>query len=73
MPGTRVEKKLTAVRVKALRDSGKYEDGGGLRLVVGDARSKRWVMRVSINGRRMERGLGSYPVVSLEEARTKAM
>src|SRR5450631_3628822 len=72
MPGRRVEKKLNVLRIKALRDPGKYEDGGGLRVVVGDALSKRWVLRVSINGRRVERGLGSYPAVSLDKARTKA-
>jgi hypothetical protein len=33
MAGARVEKKLTAVRVKALREAGKSEDDGGLWLV----------------------------------------
>ena len=72
MPGRRVEKRLSAAQVKSLQTSGKYEDGGGLRLIVGDTRAKRWVLRVSINGQRIERGLGSYPAVSLEEARIKA-
>jgi len=72
MPGRRVEKRLSAAQVKSLQTSGKYEDGGGLRLIVGDTRAKRWVLRVSINGKRLERGLGSFPAVSLEEARIKA-
>ena len=72
MAGSHVEKKLTAVRVKALKASGKYEDGGGLRLIVRDAGAKRWVVRVTVGGRRIERGLGSYPEVSLEEAREQA-
>ena len=72
MAGSHVEKKLTAVRVKALKASGKYEDGGGLRLIVQDAGAKRWVVRVTVGGRRIERGLGSYPEVSLEEAREQA-
>lgn len=66
--GSHVEKKLTALRVKGLKTSGKYEDGGGLRLVVSEAGAKRWVVRVTVAGRRIERGLGSYPEVSLDEA-----
>jgi integrase len=51
---------------------GLYEDGGGLRLVVSDTGAKRWVMRISIRGKRHQLGLGSFPVVSLERAREKA-
>ena len=72
MAGARVEKKLTTVKVKALRDAGKYEDGGGLRIVVDQGGTKRWVVRVTVGGRRIERGLGAFPLVSIEEARTKA-
>lgn len=73
MSGARVEKKLTALRVKALRDVGKYEDGGGLRLIVEPSGAKRWVVRVTINGKRIERGLGAVPEVTLEAARVKAL
>ena len=72
MAGARVEKKLTTLRVKALREPGKYEDGGGLRIVVEPSGAQRWVVRVSINGQRIERGLGGVPDVSLEAARLKA-
>lgn len=72
MAGTRVQNKLSAVRVKALKAPGKYEDGGGLRLVVSPNGAKRWVARVSLRGRRIERGLGSFPDVSLEAAREAA-
>ncbi|MGQ0672820.1 MAG: tyrosine-type recombinase/integrase [Hyphomicrobium sp.] len=72
MAGTRIEKRLSAVRVKALKVPGKYEDGGGLRLIVTDGGAKRWVARVSLYGRRIERGLGSYPNISLESARDAA-
>lgn len=64
--------RLTHLTVTRLKISGMYEDGGGLRLVVGDSLTKRWVMRVTINGKRRERGLGSFPTVSLEEARERA-
>lgn len=51
---------------------GKYEDGGGLRLVVSKSGAKKWVLRFTINGKRREMGLGSYPDVGLAKARTKA-
>ena len=72
MAGGHVEKKLSAVRVKALKVPGKYEDGGGRRLIVGPNGAKRWVVRVTVAGKRVERGLGSYSDVSLEAARDAA-
>jgi len=51
---------------------GKYEDGGGLRLVVSNAGARKWVLRFSINGKRREMGLGSYPDVGLADVRSKA-
>ena len=72
MSGTHVAHKLNALKVKNLKVPGTYEDGAGLRLVVGPNGSKRWVMRVTVAGKRVERGLGSYPDVSLEKARDAA-
>ena len=51
---------------------GKYEDGGGLRLAVSKSGAKKWVLRFTINGRRREMGLGSFPDVGLADARAKA-
>lgn len=51
---------------------GKQEDGGGLRLVTSTAGAKKWVLRFTILGKRREMGLGSYPDVSLAEARDDA-
>jgi integrase len=51
---------------------GKHEDGEGLRLVVSKSLAKKWVLRVTYNGKRIEMGLRSYPGVSLKEARAKA-
>ncbi len=51
---------------------GKYEDGGGLRLVVSGTGAKKWIFRFTINGKRREMGLGSYPDVELSDARAKA-
>ena len=51
---------------------GKYEDGGGLRLVASKTGAKRWILRFTIDGRRREMGLGSFPDVGLAEAREQA-
>jgi integrase len=51
---------------------GKYEDGKGLRLVVSSTGARKWVFRFTLNGKRREMGLGSFPTVSLERARILA-
>ena len=63
--------KLTPRKV-ATAGPGKYEDGGGLRLVVSKLGAKKWVLRLTIDGKRREMGLGSFPDVGLAEARDKA-
>ena len=63
---------LSATRVKALREAGRYSDGGGLHLFVGKTGHKSWVLRVTIDGRRRDIGLGGFPSVSLAQARAKA-
>jgi integrase len=63
-------KPLTAVAVKALGE-GRHGVGGSLYLYV-RGRSRTWVFRKRISPTRMpEYGLGSYPTVSLAEARDK--
>ena len=64
--------KLNPKQVENLRESGTYEDGDGLRLVVRASGSKSWLLRYQISGRRRDMGLGSYPEVSLKEARLTA-
>ena len=63
--------KLAAVKLKSV-PPGKYEDGGGLRLVVRENGSQTWVCRFTVHGRRREMGLGLFPDVSLKEARDLA-
>ncbi|MFK7954470.1 MAG: tyrosine-type recombinase/integrase [Lysobacterales bacterium] len=63
--------KLNARKV-ATAGRGKYEDGGGLRLVVSRNRARRWVLRFTIAGRRREMGLGSFPDIGLAEVRDVA-
>ena len=52
---------------------GSHSDGNGLILRVLLTGGKRWVWRGTVQGRRRDFGLGSYPTVSLKEARTKAL
>ena len=68
----RPSNELSAVRVKTERRPGKHADGNGLYLVVEPAGNKRWIQRLTIQGRRTDLGLGGYPLVSLSEARDKA-
>ena len=63
---------LSATRVKALKDPGRYSDGGGLHLYVNKAGRKSWVLRITIDGRRRDIGLGGFPSVGLARAREKA-
>ncbi|MEQ1647042.1 MAG: integrase arm-type DNA-binding domain-containing protein [Hyphomicrobiaceae bacterium] len=63
---------MSAIKVTKLKSPGLYEDGAGLRLVVTDKGTKRWALRLTIHGRRVERGLGVWPDVSLDDARRKA-
>ena len=64
--------KLTTRKVETAKP-GKHEDGGGLRLVVSPAGSRRWVLRFTLHGRRRGMGLGGFPDVSLAEARSDAL
>ncbi len=63
---------LSATRAKALKDPGRYSDGGGLHLYISKAGRKSWVQRITIDGRRRDIGLGGFPSVSLAQAREKA-
>ena len=64
--------KLSATRVKALRDPGRYSDGDGLHLFISKRGSKSWVQRITVDGRRRDIGLGGYPTISLAQARRRA-
>lgn len=68
----RVTNKLTDTWLKRAKiANGVHGDGDGLYLrVQGDNRS--WVYIYSFEGKRREMGLGSYPLVSLADARLKA-
>jgi integrase len=66
-------KERSAREIAALKTDGRYAVGGviGLYLqVVGSSRS--WILRIKIEERRRDFGLGSYPEVSLADARERA-
>ncbi|WP_232222566.1 tyrosine-type recombinase/integrase [Paracoccus sphaerophysae] len=59
--------------VKNASQPGKYFDGNGLYLRVEPNGTKFWVQRIVIHGKRRELGLGSVSLVSLAQAREKAL
>ena len=52
---------------------GRHADGNGLYLYVQPTGGRSWIQRLVIRGRRRELGLGSVALVSLAEAREKAL
>ena len=64
--------KLTAVAIKAISKPGLHGDGGGLYLRIAAGGSRQWMLRVTIDGRRRDMGLGSASTVSLANAREAA-
>ena len=69
-----MKKKLSAQYLNSNLDAGRYYDdnGTGLNIHVRKSGSKNWSQRLRINGKQIELGLGSYPIVPLTEARSLA-
>ena len=65
--------KLTVRAVAAANQHGLYSDGGGLYLAVARGGSKSWLYRFMLRRRSRDMGLGGVDVVSLAEAREKAL
>jgi len=66
--------KLSDVKIKNLKPVtklAKYADGGGLTLVVTPSGGKNWWFRYRFEGKEQTLSLGSYPVVTLAEARER--
>ena len=70
----KIAKYLSDRAVVAIKAEGRHPVGGvpGLLLRVTDTGHRGWVLRVTVGGSRRDMGLGSYPAVSLAEARDKA-
>lgn len=63
---------LSSLFVKQCRKPGVYCDGQGLMLRVETAGTKRWVLRVTVRGKRRDIGLGSANSTPLVDVREKA-
>lgn len=63
------EVKLSAAKVKAETRPGRHGDGNGLYLYVRPDGRKSWVLRYRLGTKQKDMGLGSYPAVSLAQAR----
>ena len=68
----RLHHALNPRTVASLNKPGTYADGAGLALKIDGRLNKRWVWRGTVDGKAAMRGLGSYPTVSLAEARKAA-
>ena len=68
------KKRLTAQLLNSNLEAGNYYDdnGTGLYFKVSKAGSKAWSQKIRFNGKQLELGLGSYPTISLTEARKRA-
>ncbi len=63
---------LTAAKAKALSEPGMHGAGRGLYLRIAKGGSKGWILRIVIDGRRRDIGLGGHPAVTLAKARQLA-
>ncbi len=62
---------LSQLKAKSL-GPGKYFDGQGLMLVKSKKEAGKWMLRLTIAGKRREMGLGRWPDVTISEARQRA-
>ena len=62
---------LNHAKARALPE-GKHSDGQGLWLVKRNKQLGKWILRLTIHGKRREMGLGPWPDVSIAEARERA-
>ncbi len=64
---------LSARKVETIKTPGLFADGNGLYLQVTQTGAKSWIFRYQMAGRRRDMGLGSALIVSLADARQKAL
>ncbi len=64
---------LNAAAIRNQKRPGKYADGNGLYLIVDQSGNKRWILRITVRGKRRDIGLGGWPAISLANARTSAL
>ncbi|MBS0126531.1 tyrosine-type recombinase/integrase [Thetidibacter halocola] len=71
----KVANEMSALAVKRLSEPGRHAVGGvkGLSLSISPNGARSWILRVRVGDKRRHIGLGSYPEVSLADARAKAL
>jgi len=69
----RTTKKLRAPEIVRLTHPGYYSDGGNLFLQVTGTGAKSWLFRYQLAGKKREMGLGPFTLVSLADARARAL
>ncbi len=62
---------LNIAKIRSLKDAGRYVDGDGLYLRVDQRGTKAWFLRVTVAGRRRDMRLGTWPQLSLVDARSE--
>ena len=67
----KVARELSATEVRRLKKPGMHAVGGvnGLYLNVKPSGARSWIQRLKVGGKLRELGLGSFPTVTLEQAR----
>ena len=63
---------LNTVKIKSLKKPGWYSDIPTLYLRVAEGGSRQWVQRLVVRGRRVDLGLGGFPLTRLADARERA-
>jgi Arm DNA-binding domain len=66
-----VNNALNQMKARSL-GRGKFADGQGLWLIKSKRESGKWILRIVVDGKRREMGLGRWPDVSIAEARQSA-
>src|SRR5947207_15325475 len=65
--------RLSDRTIRAAKQPGLYADGNGLYVKVTEAGTKSWIFRYRTGNRQHDLGLGGWPLVSLADAREKAL
>ena len=68
----RIKNKLTSLALKKITHPGRYSDGNNLYLKVEKTGFRSWILRLTINGKRRDMGLGSFSFINLNDARELA-
>lgn len=70
----KIAKELSNLAVSKIKTKGRHAVGGvpGLHLLVSETQARSWILRIKIDSKRRDIGLGSYSELSLSDARDLA-